>query len=35
MTAPETVPELEAKQGASPFVAPTYAIRDVPFDAGL
>ena len=31
--APETMPEAEAKQGASPFVAPTYAIRAVPFDA--
>jgi uncharacterized membrane protein len=33
MTAAETRPEAEAKQGASPFVAPAYAIREVPFDA--
>jgi hypothetical protein len=33
MTAPEMMPEAEAKQGASPFPAPAYAIREVPFDA--
>jgi uncharacterized membrane protein len=33
MTAEETMPEAEAKQGASPFVAPIYIIREVPFDA--
>jgi uncharacterized membrane protein len=33
MTAEETRPEAEATQGASPFVAPAYAIRKVPFDA--
>jgi uncharacterized membrane protein len=33
MIAPETRPEAEAKQEASPFVAPAYAIREVPFDA--
>jgi uncharacterized membrane protein len=33
MTAAEMGLEAEAKQGASPFVAPAYAIRDVPFDA--
>ena len=33
MTAAETRPEAEAKQGASPFVGPAYAIRKVPFDA--
>ena len=33
MTATEARPEAEAKQGASPFVAPAYAIREVPFDA--
>jgi hypothetical protein len=33
MTAAETRPEAEAKQGAGPFVAPAYAIREVPFDA--
>ena len=33
MTAAETRPEAEATQGASPFVAPTYPIREVPFDA--
>ena len=33
MTAEETRSEAEAKQGASPFVAPAYAIREVPFDA--
>jgi len=33
MTAAETRPEAEAKQGASPFVAPAYAVREVPFDA--
>ena len=33
MTAAETRQEAEAKQGASSFAAPTYAIREVPFDA--
>jgi uncharacterized membrane protein len=33
MTAAETRPEAEAKKEASPFVAPAYAIREVPFDA--
>jgi uncharacterized membrane protein len=33
MTAEETRSEAEAEQGASPFVAPAYAIREVPFDA--
>ena len=33
MTAAETRPEAEAKQAASSFVAPPYAIRQVPFDA--
>jgi uncharacterized membrane protein len=33
MTAADTRQEAEAKQGASPFVAPAYAIRQVPFDA--
>jgi uncharacterized membrane protein len=33
MTAAETRPEAEAKQGATPFVASAYAIRQVPFDA--
>ena len=33
MTAEETRSEAEANQGASPFVAPAYAIREVPFDA--
>ena len=33
MTAAERRPEAEAKQGASPFVSPAYAIREVPFDA--
>ena len=31
--AAETRPEAEAKQAASSFVAPPYAIREVPFDA--
>ena len=33
MTAADTRPEAEAKQGARPFVAPGYALRKVPFDA--
>lgn len=33
MKAAETRPEAEAKQAASSFVAPPYAIRQVPFDA--
>ena len=33
MIAAETRPEAEAKQGATPFVASAYAIRQVPFDA--
>ena len=33
MTAEETRSEAEAEQEASPFVAPAYAIREVPFDA--
>ena len=33
MTAPDTRPEAEAKQGARPFVAPGYVLRKVPFDA--
>lgn len=33
MTAAETRSEAEANQGASPFPAPAYAIREVPFDA--
>jgi uncharacterized membrane protein len=33
MTAEETRSEAEAAQGASPFAAPAYAIREVPFDA--
>jgi hypothetical protein len=33
MTAEETRSEAEAKHGASPFLAPAYAIREVPFDA--
>ena len=33
MNAEETRSEAEAEQAASPFVAPAYAIREVPFDA--
>ena len=33
MTAADTRPEAEAKQGARPFVAPGHALRKVPFDA--
>ena len=33
MTAEDTRSEAEAEQAASPFVAPAYAIREVPFDA--
>ena len=33
MTAADTRPEAEAKQGARPFVAPGYVLRKVPFDA--
>jgi len=33
MTAEEIGSEAEANQGASPFAAPAYAIREVPFDA--
>jgi uncharacterized membrane protein len=33
MTAADTRPGAEAKQGARPFVAPGYALRKVPFDA--
>ena len=33
MTASDTRPEAEAKQGARPFVAPGYVLRKVPFDA--
>jgi uncharacterized membrane protein len=33
MTAEETRSEAETEQGSSPFVAPAYAVRQVPFDA--
>jgi uncharacterized membrane protein len=33
MTAADTGPEAEAKQGTRPFVAPGYVLRKVPFDA--
>ena len=33
MTAEETRSEAQADQGSSPFVAPAYAVREVPFDS--